>query len=184
MKTKRLVMTALFTAILCIVGPLTIPIPVSPVPVTLVNLMIGLSVYILGTKRALISLVLYMLLGLAGLPVFSGMRGGAAVLAGPTGGYIIGYLFFAALTGLFIRLSERYNSGAVRAIQAAGLAFGTLLLYIAGTFWLSFNLGISFGEGLLIGVIPYLPGDIAKLVITLILGPMLAGRLKKYTMVE
>ena len=90
--TKRMVWVALFTAITCILAPLSIPIPISPVPITLTNLVLFISLYILSWKEALISYILYLLLGICGLPVFSGFSGGIGKLAGPTGGYLAGFI--------------------------------------------------------------------------------------------
>ena len=88
-----MVWVALFTAITCILAPLSIPIPISPVPITLTNLVLFISLYILSWKEALISYILYLLLGICGLPVFSGFSGGIGKLAGPTGGYLAGFIF-------------------------------------------------------------------------------------------
>ena len=87
-KTSFLTTTAIMTAVMCILGPLSIPI--GPVPITLTNLAIYLAMYILGTKRGSAAVCLYLLIGLAGLPVFSGFTGGPGKLLGPTGGYLIG----------------------------------------------------------------------------------------------
>ena len=97
--TKRMALIGVMAAATCIVAPFSIPIPVSPVPLSLTTLVLYTAVYVLGTKDAFFSYVTYLLLGFAGLPVFSGFAGGAAKLAGPTGGYLIGFLFMIPLTG-------------------------------------------------------------------------------------
>ena len=99
-KIKDLSIIALFAAIMCILGPLSIPI--GPVPISLTTFAVFLSVYLLGAKKSAISVIIYLLIGLTGLPVFSGFQGGVAKLAGPTGGYIIGYIAAAFLVGLII----------------------------------------------------------------------------------
>ena len=81
----QLTTCAIMTALMCILGPMSIPI--GPIPVSFTNLVIYLAVYLLGTKGATISYLIYLLLGAVGLPVFSGYAGGLAKLAGPTGGY-------------------------------------------------------------------------------------------------
>lgn len=93
-----LTLTALMAAMLCVLGPLSIPI--GPVPLSLATLVIYLSVYLLGWKWGLVSVVVYLLVGMSGVPVFSGFGGGLGRLLGPTGGYLIGYLPLAALSGL------------------------------------------------------------------------------------
>lgn len=80
-------------------SPLSIPIPISPVPITLTNLVLFISLYILSWKEALISYILYLLLGICGLPVFSGFSGGIGKLAGPTGGYLAGFIFLILIAG-------------------------------------------------------------------------------------
>ena len=88
--TYAMAVTALMTAVTCILAPLSIPI--GPVPISLTNFAIYLSLYLLDWKKGTISYILYLLLGLVGLPVFSGFTGGIGKLAGPTGGYIIGFI--------------------------------------------------------------------------------------------
>lgn len=76
--TQRLVLIAMVTAITCILAPFSIPIPISPVPISLTNLVLLISVYVLGWKDATVSFLIYLLIGAAGLPVFSGFAGGLA----------------------------------------------------------------------------------------------------------
>ena len=89
--TFQMALIAVMAAITCILGPLSIPIPISPVPISLTNLAIYLTVCLLGWKFGTISYLIYLLIGIAGLPVFSGFSSGFAKLLGPTGGYLIGY---------------------------------------------------------------------------------------------
>ena len=84
---------AIMAAVMCVLGPLSIP--VGPVPISLLTLAIYLAAYVLGAKGTTLSVCIYILLGAVGLPVFSGAAGGLAKIAGPTGGYILGYLFLA-----------------------------------------------------------------------------------------
>lgn len=170
--TSSMVLIALATAITCILAPLSIPIPFSPVPISLTNLVIGFNVYVLGWKKATLSYCVYLLLGLASLPVFSGFSGGVAKFAGPTGGYLIGFMFLAIIGGLIISHFPQN-----RLIHAAGFILGTAVLYIFGTYWLAFQMQLSFVSALFIGVIPYLAGDAIKIVLIVILGPVLKKRL-------
>ena len=102
MSTAQMTVTALMTAITCILAPMALPIPISPVPISLTNLVIFFMAYILGMKLSVASYVLYLLLGTVGLPVFSGFTGGVGKLLGPTGGYLIGFIFLAAIAGFFV----------------------------------------------------------------------------------
>lgn len=169
--TSSMVLTALITAVTCILAPLSIPIPFSPVPISLTNLVIGFSVYLLGWKKATLSYCIYLLLGLAGLPVFSGFSGGVAKFAGPTGGYLIGFIFLSIIGGLVISYFPQN-----RLLHAAGFILGTAVLYIFGTYWLAFQMQLSFVSALFIGVVPYLAGDSIKIILIVILGPVLKKR--------
>ena len=102
MKTKELTLTALMAAVICVLGPLAIPLPFSPVPISLTMVGVYLAVYAVGMWRGTIAMCLYLLLGLVGLPVFSGYTGGPTKLFGPTGGYLIGFIFTALISGFFI----------------------------------------------------------------------------------
>ena len=99
-KIRSMVIIGLNSAILCILGPLSLPI--GPVPISLTNLVIYFSLYLLGAKQGTLSYLIYVLLGLVGLPVFSGFSGGPGKLLGPTGGYIIGFFFLCILSGKWI----------------------------------------------------------------------------------
>lgn len=170
--SQRLVLISLITAITCILAPLSVPIPVSPVPISLTNLVLLVSIYILGWKDATISFLVYLLLGTAGLPVFSGFTGGLAKLAGPTGGYLVGFIFMTILSGLFI---EHFTGK--RFLTVIGMILGTAVAYAFGTAWLAFQMELSFTAALSIGVLPYLPGDTAKIIIAVIFGPVLRTRI-------
>ena len=138
--TQRLVLIALVTAITCILAPLSIPIPVSPVPISLTNLVLLISVYVLGWKDAAVSYIVYLLLGAAGLPVFSGFAGGPAKIAGPTGGYLLGFIFMTILAGIFV---ERFLEN--RFLIVTGMILATVIAYIFGTAWLAFQMAVLTG---------------------------------------
>ncbi len=166
--TRDLTLIGLMTAVTCIISPFAVPIPFSPVPITFGNLALFLSVYVLGMKKGFVSYVIYFLLGMAGLPVFSGFSGGMGKIAGPTGGYLIGFFFMILIAGFVI---DQYHAKKAPAI--AGMILGSLVCNLIGTVWLSRQLGVSFAAGLASGVIPYLPGDIAKIIAAAIIGPVL-----------
>lgn len=164
----------LVTAVTCVLGPLSIPIFISPVPVTLTNLVLYLSLYILKTRRAFLSYLVYMLLGTAGLPVFSGFSGGIGKLMGPTGGYLVGFAFLVLIAGYFV---ERWPEN--RMACGVGMVLGTAVCYGFGTLWLCRQLSIGFIEGLGIGVLPYLIGDGVKIFLALWFGPVIENRISK-----
>ncbi len=167
-------MIGLVTAVTCVLGPMSIPVFISPVPITLTNLVLYLSLYILKTKRAFISYLVYLLLGTAGLPVFSGFSGGLGKLMGPTGGYLAGFLFLILIAGYF---TERWPDN--RLMCGVGMILGTGVCYGFGTLWLCRQLELSFIEGLGIGVFPYLVGDGAKIVLAVMTGPAISKRISQ-----
>lgn len=173
-KTKQMVLIALMTAVTCVLGPLSIPLPFSPVPISLTNFAIFLAIFVLGMKNGTISFIIYLLLGAVGVPVFSSFRGGLQVLAGPTGGYLIGFIFLALIMGFAL---DHFDRKLVPTI--IGMIIGMVVCYAFGTVWLAKLLSLSFKEGLMMGVIPYLPGDTAKIIIAAIVGPKLYGATQK-----
>ena len=173
-RTKQMVLIALMTAVTCVLGPLSIPLPFSPVPISLTNFAIFLAIFVLGMKSGTISFIIYLLLGAVGVPVFSSFRGGFQVLAGPTGGYLIGFIFLALIMGFAL---DHFDRKLVPTI--IGMIIGMAVCYAFGTVWLAKLLSLSFKEGLMMGVIPYLPGDAAKFIIAAIVGPKLYGATQK-----
>ena len=173
-KTKQMVLIALMTAVTCVLGPLSIPLPFSPVPISLTNFAIFLAIFVLGMKNGTISFIIYLLLGAVGVPVFSSFRGGFQVLAGPTGGYLIGFIFLALIMGFAL---DHFDRKLVPTI--IGMIIGMAVCYAFGTVWLAKLLSLSFKEGLMMGVIPYLAGDVAKIILAAIVGPKLYGATQK-----
>ena len=173
-RTKQMVLIALMTAVTCVLGPLSIPLPFSPVPISLTNFAIFLAIFVLGMKNGTISFIIYLLLGAVGVPVFSSFRGGFQVLAGPTGGYLIGFIFLALIMGFAL---DHFGRKLVPTI--IGMIIGMAVCYAFGTVWLAKLLSLSFKEGLMMGVIPYLAGDAAKIIIAAIVGPKLYGATQK-----
>lgn len=172
MKTRVMTLMALMSALLCVLGPLTIVVPISPVPVSLATLAIYFAVYILGAKRSVISCLLYLLMGMIGLPIFSGFSGGIGKLLGPTGGYLVGYIILAYVSGIFI---EKWQKSYW--MQGIGMILGTGLCYMLGTGWLIFQSQITFKVALGMGVFPFIIGDCMKIAIALMIGPILKKRM-------
>ena len=108
-KTTMLILCGIFAAVTAICSLITIPLGFTPVPINLGTLAVFLTGGVLGKKYGTLSMTVYVLLGAAGVPVFSGFRGGLGVLAGPTGGYIIGYIAAVLVIGLLAdRISYRF----------------------------------------------------------------------------
>lgn len=174
MTAREITLTALMTAITCIMGPISFPLPFSPVSISLGTLAIYLSVYILGMKYSLLSCAVYILLGAVGLPVFTEFSAGFDKVIGPTGGYMVGYFFIAAIGGYFV---DHFHGK--RKFAVIGMVLGTACCYFLGSLWLARCLEMDFLPALAIGVLPYLPGDTAKIVIAAILGGEVRLRLQK-----
>ena len=169
---QNLTLTALVAAILCVMGPLVIPIGM--IPISLTNMVIYLAIILLDKKRATISVVIYLLIGFVGLPVFAGFTGGVGKLLGPTGGYLIGFIPMAVIAGLFI---EKFPKKV--AIHFVGMVLGTIVCYVFGTMWLAHQANMSFSAALAAGVIPFIPGDICKIIIAMIAAPQIKKPLAK-----
>lgn len=167
---RQIAVIGLMTGITCILAPCSIPI--GPVPISLTNLVIYFSLYLLGTRDASISYLVYLLIGLAGMPVFSGFTSGPEKLFGPTGGYLAGFLPMAVIAGIFI---EKFSSS--RILCLIGMILGTIVCYVLGTSWLAFQANLDFKSALFAGVIPFLPGDLIKMVLAMTLGPQIRSQL-------
>ena len=131
-----------------------IQIPIGPVPVVLSTLFVLLSGLLLGSRGALLSMGLYLLIGAMGVPVFAGGRGGFAHFFGPTGGYLFGYVLSAWVTGF---ISEHAQPGSV--LEMTGIAVGILAVYLPGLPWLKMVTHLSWAKTMMVGMIPFLIGD-------------------------
>lgn len=156
MKTRQLCYAALLAALTAVCSQLTIPTPWQ-VPISMSTFAVFLSGALLGTKWGTLAQGVYLLLGLVGVPVFSGMRGGAQVLAGPTGGYLIGYLAAAAVTGALLARSR------ARWMLPVAMAAGLAACYAFGTAWYMVQGGVELVPALGMCVLPFLPGDALKI---------------------
>jgi len=165
MKTKALVQTALFAALTVVFSAISIPIPISPVPFSLAVVAIFLAGALLPKNQAALAQVVYLLLGIAGLPVFSGFRGGLGIVAGPTGGYLIAYPLMAWLIAFIIEKTKKR----IFAVYVLSMAAGLALLYALGTVWLSLVAQLPFAAALSAGVIPFVIPDLVKAVLASLL---------------
>ena len=167
-KIFTLTKLALSVSIMCILGPIIIPLPFSPIPISITQIGLYLSIYFLGYKLATYCTLIYILMGLIGLPVFSGYSGGLQKLTSPTGGYLIGFIFLTFISGIFI---EKYTNNLYLTIL--GYTLGNLLCYSLGSIWLSYSTNISIKTAFIIGVIPYIFTDILKVIVYIVIGTRL-----------
>ncbi|MDR1658169.1 MAG: biotin transporter BioY [Deltaproteobacteria bacterium] len=155
----RLVWIAVMGALTAVGGLVAIPInPLSPVPITLQTMFVVLSGLILGPKRGVAAVLLYILAGAIGLPIFAGGKGGLAVLIGPTGGFIVGFIVAAAFCGWASKGPAGCNFRLLVGLCLAGVS---TILFL-GSIWLKISLDISITKALLAGLVPFLPGEVLK----------------------
>lgn len=166
--TKHLALCAVFAALTAVCSQIQIPLAVIPVNLALFS--VHLCAALMKKRYAALSMTVYLLMGLAGLPVFVGFQGGAGVLFGRTGGYIIGYVASAYLTAL---LMEKVGRAWWQA--ALFMAVGVLACYAFGTAWYMALTKTPLWLSLSYCVFPFLPGDAVKITLAV----LLAGRLEK-----
>lgn len=171
--TKDIALIGLMAAVMCLAAPFSVPI--GPVPISLATLVIYFTIYLLGAASGTISCLIYLLLGLVGLPVFSGFTSGPEKLLGPTGGYLIGYLLMALVGGIFV---DRYRKNIL--LQFLGLVLGTAACYILGTAWLAWQASLSLKAALWAGVIPFIPGDLVKIAAAMVVAPQIRRQIDRF----
>ena len=166
---KKLVLSLVMVGVTTLLAQLKFQLPWSPVPITGQTLGALFSGVLLGTWWGGISMLLYALLGVMGLPLFSGWTHGFSIIAGPTGGYIVGFVFASLLLGFF---TDRYvRSRSFFTMLGLMLVANFVLIYIPGLWqlnnWLTAVKGqsVSLAQLLTMGLIPFIPGDITKAVI-------------------
>jgi len=167
----NMVLMALFASVICIVGPLAVP--VGPVPISLMNLVLFMSVYVLGWKKGTIAYLVYLCIGLIGLPVFSGFEGGIGKLMGPTGGYLVGFIFTTIVSGIII---EKW--GCKKFVVGVGMGLGMLIAYGFGTAWFCASTGNGIVQALWLCVLPFVLGDIVKIIVAISIGNMLRCKIE------
>ena len=159
MKTelKMTVYTSLFVALIAIGA--FIAIPIGPVPIVLQNMFVLLSAIILGPRWGLACIGIYLLIGLAGLPVFAGGTSGVGKLFGPTGGYLLGYL-----PAVFVTASISKALGKKISYDIIAMVIGSLIIYAAGVPWLKIVTSMTYTKALAVGMYPFLIGDVLKII--------------------
>jgi biotin transport system substrate-specific component len=160
-------LVALGVVYVAVLSQIAFPLWFTPVMVSLGTFSVLTASVFLGSSRATVSLVLYALLGFAGVPVFQGAKSGFAL---PTMGYVVGYVIVGYLVG---RLAEKkFDRSLVK--NTAIMALSSAALYIPGVAWLMFSMGVTnLQKGLEMGLIPFIPGDIVKVLLAGTLMPLL-----------
>lgn len=164
---------SLLTALIAVSSYIVIPLPFSPVPVTGQTLAIMLCALLLTPKQASLTLVVYLLIGVSGVPVFAGGASGPGVILGPTGGFIIGFIPMA----FFISFFKGSSPGLIRYFIVSALG-SLVVLNLIGVPWLSWSAGISLSQAITVGFWPFLPGGIFKLFVAVLMAWKLVPQLQ------
>lgn len=171
-KTKSLVLCALFAALTAVCSQIALTLPITQVPFNLATLAVFLAGGLLGASAGFVSLLVYVLMGAIGIPVFAQFSGGFQILIGPTGGYIVGFVVGAWVTGL---VAERFAKRGFF-VYVLAMVCGLIACYALGTVWYMFLTKINLTVALMSCVIPFLPVDALKI----ILAAFLCTRLHKH----
>lgn len=167
-KTAKMTKMALMVAMNCVSAYIIIPLPFSLSPLALQTLIVNLTGYVLNAKQAFMTMLVYLLVGLAGVPVFTGGSAGPGKLFGPTGGYIIGFLFTAVFLAYF--RGEKYS---FKRYALLGCVIGIPLIYVFGVVQLKLITGMGWDKAIMTGALPFIPLDIVKcLAAAVIAGPI------------
>lgn len=156
---KQLVFIPLFTAITIVFSYIAIPLPFSPVPITCQTMGVMLAGNLLTPKSAFLSMLLYLLLGIIGLPVFAGGSSGISSILGPTGGYLISWPIAAFLSAFFLKKITKKNFSSLFIVN---VILGVLFVYTIGVIQLSYVTKIKIIPAIISGALPFIPGDITK----------------------
>lgn len=156
-KTAEMTRMALMVAMNCVSAYIIIPLPFSLSPIALQTLIVNLTGYVLNAKQAFMTMLVYLLVGLAGVPVFTGGSAGPGKLFGPTGGYIIGFLFTAVFLAYF--RGEKYS---FKRYALLGCVIGIPLIYVFGVVQLKLITGMGWDKAIMTGALPFIPLDIVK----------------------
>jgi len=161
-KSRRLIGILTFVIMVTAGAFIYMPLPFTPVPITLQTFFVLLCAAFLKPKDSITALLSYMVLGVAGVPVFSGALGGMAKFLGPTGGYIAGFIFAVFPISFLLEEGEKQQrAGFIRV--AIAFSLGVLTIYLFGGLWLAFTMRFSFEQVLALGIMPFIAGDAFKL---------------------
>lgn len=169
--TKDICTIGIFTALICALGQISIPMPYG-VPITLQTFAVMLTGIILGRQKGCVSTLIYLLIGAVGLPVFSGFQGGLGVIFGPTGGFILAFPILAYLCG------KGYEKNNIIHLIIF-VILGNILTYFIGIIVFSLVTGSLISVGLSACVLPFIPTDIIKSLLAILLGKTIKTRLIK-----
>ena len=172
LKTKEICSIGLAAALMAVFSQISIPLPFTTVPITLQVFGVAILSIILDRKCSTIALVIFTLVGLIGIPVYSQFSGGAGVLFGPTGGYIFGFILMAFIIGSFNKSDKKY-------MHFIGAYLGMIAEYIVGTIQLKIVLNLSLKAAIISGVAQFIVKDIIFVFIAVVVGEIIKERILK-----
>ncbi len=170
MKAQKIAFTGILAAMICLLAPLSLP--AGAIPISLATFAIYITACIVNVKTSVCAVIIYILLGAVGLPVFSSFRGGFHMLAGITGGYLIGYIPCAVIIGLLVGKFENKKW-----IYPLSIILGTAICYLIGTLWYMLQTNSGFSSALTVCVLPFIIGEIVKIPVASLVGMTLRKRL-------
>lgn len=173
MKAQKIALTGILAAIICLLAPLSIP--AGAIPISLATFAVYITACTVNVKTSASAVIIYILLGAAGLPVFSAFRGGFHMLAGITGGYLAGYIPCAIIIGM---LTGRFENQ--KWIYPVSMVLGSSVCYLIGTLWYMLQTGSGFTASLSVCVLPFIIGEIIKIPAASVIGFTLRKRLARF----
>lgn len=177
LNTKEITLSALFTGVISIFS--LVAIPTAFVPVTLGVFGVLFSSVVLGKKLGLLSVMVYILIGSFGIPVFSGFRGGISVLLSPTGGYIFSYIFMSLITGFVSDKTNKFSNRKSFIIRLLSCFASLFVCYFFGTLWFITVTPQPLISALFVSVFPFVLFDIVKCVLACVLGSKVQGLINR-----
>lgn len=172
--TRNLVLCSLFAAMTAVFAQISIVLPFTPVPINFGPFIVLLSGALLGSRMGATSMIVYILIGAVGMPVFANFSAGVGKLAGPTGGYIVSYILVAFVTGYMIE-----KLGNKLSVVLLSMTVGMIICYVCGTAWFMVLTKNNLVASLGMCVFPFIPGDIFKIVAGAILSNKLYPALSR-----
>jgi len=177
--TRHLAFAALIAALTAALAQVSIPLPGLPAPISFQMFGVYVAGLLLGPLWGGLAITLYLLVGVAGAPVFSNGGAGLAYLLGPKGGYLVGFLLAAVLIGAIVHRSVEPTapSSVPVPVQAGALVAGLALIYATGVPWLAYTTAYDLSSAATVGMLVFLPGDLIKIVA--VLGLLGSGALSR-----
>jgi Uncharacterized conserved protein len=172
-KIYKMVFAALFAALIAVGAYIKIPILISPIPITLQVFFVLLAAVTLGRNWGTVSIIVYLLVGFIGLPVFAGGNSGVGVLLGPSGGYLYSFVIVAFLIGSFSEKIKKPNPIKIFAVAACG----SMLVLLIGSIHLAFATQISLDAAFVGGFLPFILGDLIKAAAVGLIAPFLIKKI-------